>query len=268
MTEPALPPADARQQAMLRLLEPLARLALAQGITLQPLAELMKLALVAAAAREDPAASMSQVSVRTGVHRKDLRRIAERPVPRPTRSPGPEVFSRWLADPRFLTGRGRPRVLPRLPPADGGPSFEELSYSVTSDVHPRAVLGELQRLALAELDGRDRVRLTAAAYVPYGDRGGMLAMLADNVGDHLDAAVANLRSGGERHLEQAMFSDGLSADSAERFNRATLRAWDRIQADLMPILTRLYDEDRLRGSTGTHRVRLGVYGYTDRDGDA
>ena len=45
MTEPALPPADARQQAMLRLLEPLARLALAQGITLQPLAELMKLAL-------------------------------------------------------------------------------------------------------------------------------------------------------------------------------------------------------------------------------
>lgn len=262
-----LPPTDDRQQAVLRLLEPLARLALAQGMTLQPLAELLKLALVAAATRDDPAASMSQISVRTGVHRKDLRRITERPVPRPTRSPSAEVFSRWLADPRYLTARGRPRVLPRLAPGNGGPSFEELSCAVTTDVHPRAVLGELQRLALAVLDERDRVRLTAAAYIPHGDRLGMLAVLADNVGDHIDAAVANLRAGGDRHLEQAVYSDGLSADSAERFNLATRRAWDRIQADLMPVLTRLYDEDRARGTAATHRVRLGVYGYVADESD-
>jgi hypothetical protein len=260
--------ADPRQQAMLRLLEPLARLALAQGLTFQSLAELTKLALAGAARREEPAASTSRIAVRTGVHRKDLRRFAERPVPRPTRALGPEVFSRWLADPRYLTARGRPRVLPRAATADGSPSFESLSSSVTTDVHPRAVLDELLRLGLAELDTRDRVRLVATAYVPAGDRGDMLRILADNVGDHLDAATANLRSGGERHLEQAIFSDGLSADSAETFNRATRRAWQRIQADLMPVLQRLYDEDRARGSGTTHRVRLGVYGYVARDGDA
>lgn len=260
--------ADPRQQAMLRLLEPLARLALAQGLTLQPMAELLKLALVSAARRDEPDASMSRLAVRTGVHRKDLRRIAEHPVPRPTRAPAPEVFARWLADPAYLTARGRPRVLPRVAVPDGGPSFEALSASVTTDVHPRAVLDELLRLGLVELDDRDRVRLVAAAYVPAGDRADMLRILADNVGDHLDAATANLRAGGERHLEQAVFSDGLSAESAEAFNRATRRAWERIQADLMPVLQRLYDGDRERGSPGGHRVRLGVYGYVEADRDA
>ncbi|MEI7444934.1 MAG: DUF6502 family protein, partial [Burkholderiales bacterium] len=252
---------DARQQALLRLLEPLARLALSQGLTLQPLGELMKLALVAAARADEPAASMSRLAVRTGVHRKDLRRIAERPVPKPTRAPAPEVFARWLADPRYLTARGRPRVLPRLAAPGDEPSFESLSESVTTDVHPRAVLDELLRLGLVEVDARDRVRLVAAAYVPAGDRADMLRVLADNVGDHLDAAVGTLRAGGERHLEQAVFSDGLSAESAEAFNRATRRAWDRIQADLMPVLQRLYDGDRARAAPATHRVRLGVYGY-------
>lgn len=269
MTAPTASDApDPRQQALLRLLEPLARLALAQGLTLQPMAELMKLALVAAARGDEPDASMSRLAVRTGVHRKDLRRIAERPVPRATRGPAPEVFARWLADPDYLTARGRPRMLPRVDAGDGEPSFESLASSVTTDVHPRAVLDELLRLGLVELDARDRVRLVAAAYVPAGDRADMLRVLADNVGDHLDAAVANLRSGGARHLEQAVFSDGLSPESAEAFNRATRRAWDRIQAELMPVLQRLHDGDRARGAPATHRVRLGVYGYVAEDRDA
>jgi hypothetical protein len=259
---------DPRQQPLLRLLEPLARLALAQGLTLQTINELMKVALAGAALRLDPDASMSQVSVRTGVHRKDLRRLAGRPAPRPTRSPGSEVFARWLTDPRYLTVRGRPRVLPRTAPPDDGPSFDELAASVTTDVHPRAVLDELLRLALVDIDPRGRIRMVSPAYVPHRDRLRTLALLADNVGDHLDAAVANLEGDGSRFLEQALFSDGLSAESAETFNRATRRAWLSVQADLMPLLQRLYDTDRSTDAPADHRVRLGVYGYSEREPDA
>lgn len=258
---------DPRHAPLLRLLEPLARLALAQGLTLQSLNELLKHALAAAAMRADPGASMSQVSVRTGVHRKDLRRIAERPSPRATRSPGAEVFARWLADPRFLTQRGRPRVLPRVAVRDGEPGFDQLAGSVTTDVHPRAVLEELLRLGLVEVDARDRVHLVAQAYVPHRDRAGMLGLLADNVGDHLDAAVANLDGDGQRFLEQAMFSDGLSAESAAAFNAATRRAWLAVQAELMPVLQALYERDRTGEATTDHRVRLGVYGYAERESD-
>lgn len=259
---------DPRHAPLLRLLEPLARLALAQGLTLQSLTELTKHALAGAAMRADPAASMSQISVRTGVHRKDLRRIADRPSPRAARSPGAEVFARWLADPRYLTRRGRPRVLPRVAAGDDEPSFDALAASVTTDVHPRAVLEELVRLGLVEADARGRVRLVAQAYVPRRDRAGMLALLADNVGDHLDAAVANLEGDGQRFLEQAMFSDGLSAESAEAFNRATRRAWLAVQAELMPVLQALYDHDRAGDAPTDHRVRLGVYGYAERERDA
>jgi hypothetical protein len=259
--------ADPRHAPLLRLLEPLARLALAQGLTLQTLTELAKHALAAAAMRADPRASMSQISVRTGVHRKDLRRIAERHAPRPARSPGAEVFARWLSDPRYLTRRGGPRVLPRTSLREDQPSFDALAASVTTDVHPRAVLEELLRLGLAELDARDRVRLIAQAYVPRGDRAGMLVLLADNVGDHLDAAVANLEGDGERFLEQAMFSDGLTAASAESFTRATRRAWLAVQSELMPVLQALYERDRAGGEPTDHRVRLGVYGYAERDRD-
>jgi len=259
---------DPRQEALLRLLEPLARLALAQGLTLPSLTELLKVALAGAARRADPQASMSQLSVRTGVHRKDLRRLAGRPLPRPTRSAGSEVFARWLADPRFLTARGRPRVLPRTAAAGDGPSFEALAASVTTDVHPRAVLDELVRLGLVAVDPRDRVRMVSPAYVPHRDRLGMLAVLADNVGDHLDAAVANLQADGDRFLDQALFSDGLSAGSADAFNRATRRAWLSVQADLMPLLQRLYEADRRAVEPTDHRVRLGVYGYSEREPDA
>jgi hypothetical protein len=259
------PSSDPREQALLRLLQPLARLALAGGWTLPALVEALKVALATAAADEDPRSSMSQLSVRTGVHRKDLRRIAGRPAPRTARSPVSEAFARWRTDPRFVTARGRPRVLPRLAPPGGGPSFETLAASVTTDVHPRAVLDELQRLGLVEVDAHDRVRLVATAFVPRRDRSQMLGLLAENVGDHLDAAVANLRGDGGRFLEQAMFSDGLSAESAAAFNRATRRVWELASAELMPELQRLFDADRSRGAAGDHRVRLGVYGYVAPD---
>ena len=264
---PDAPSPDPRQQALLRLLEPLGRLALVSGWTLPVLIEALKVALAAAATREAPHASMSQLSVRTGVHRKDLRRIAGQVAPRRVRSPASEVFARWRSDPRYLTARGRPRVLPRLEDSAGGPSFDGLAASVTTDVHPRAMLDELQRLGLVEIDARGCIRLVATAYVPRRDRTQMLGLLAENVGDHLDAAVANLRADGERFLEQAMFSDGLSAESADAFNRATRKAWDAVTSELMPELHRLYEADRSRSAPTDHRVRLGVFGFVERERD-
>ncbi len=80
--------------------------------------------------------------------------------------------------------------------------------------------------------------------------------------------MANLQGDGGRFLDQALFSDGLSAESAETFNRATRRAWLTVQADLMPLLQRLHDTDRGTGAPADHRVRLGVYGYVEREPDA
>lgn len=267
MSEATADPADPTARALQQLLTALSRLALSGGLRLPALVELMKVAMVEAARDGEPALSMSQLSVRTGVHRKDLRRLLDDPAPRPRATPASEVFARWRGDPRYLTARGRPRVLPRAGAAPGEPSFDALVESVTTDVHPRAVLDELLRLGIVAQDARGRLRLVAEAFVPSGDRGQMLRLLADNVADHLDAATANLAGAQPGFLEQAMFSDGLSEASARAFNAATRAAWDDAYATLMPLLQQLYEQDRGRGADTGHRVRFGMYGFLEKTRD-
>jgi hypothetical protein len=271
-----------------RLLEPLAGLALDRGVKLPALIDSLKLALVRAAtavAEADPATgslaaamlaaappsrphrpparSDSRLAVMTGVHRKDLRRIRTTGSTgrAQTRSIAAEVFARWQSDPRFLTRRGRPRVLNRQSDDPARPSFEELVAGITRDVHPRPVLDELLRLRLVETMGvgEGRVRLLQSAYVPVGDATQMLQLAHDNLADHCAAVAANLSGGGRRFLEQAIFSDGLTAESAHAFNRETLAAWEAAFASLMPRLRALYEADRTSGQPRDHRVRLGMY---------
>lgn len=254
-------------EAMLAMLRPLAGIALTLGLKLPELVELTKIALTDAA-RAGPAAarSDSRIAVMTGVHRKDLRRLRERGerLLLRRRSIAAETFSRWLSDPRFLTHRARPRVLPRTRPDEAGRSFDGLVGSISRDVHPRGVLDELQRLGLAALDGRDRVRLTATAFVPGRDRDALLRFAAANVADHLHAADGNLRDGPNQFLEQAIYADELSERSALEFNAATRQAWEAMFAQMMPRLRRLFERDRHESLEMTHRVRLGMYGVVAR----
>ena len=199
----------------------------------------------------------------TGVHRKDLRRIRTTgsTARAHSRSIAAEVFARWQSDPRFLTSRGRPRVLSRQGDDPAQPSFEQLVAGITRDVHPRPVLDELLRLRLAETigAGESRVRLLQSAYVPAGDSMQMIQLAHDNLADHCAAVAANLSGEGRRFLEQAIFSDGLTAESAHAFNRDTLAAWEAAFASLMPRLRALYDADRTATQPRDHRVRLGMY---------
>lgn len=265
----AVDPAEAGAAALGRLLEPIASLALARGVKLPALIDQLKIAMVRAALADAPGAepSDSRLAVMTGVHRKDLRRI--RTTGRPNAPGGhsiaTQVFARWRADPRFLTGRGQPRQLPRSAADPAAPSFDALVASITRDVHPRAVLDELLRLALVEPVRGDRLRLRQAAFVPASDDDAMLALAVDNLGDHAAAVAANLSRGGRRYLEQAVFSDELSAESAEAFNRETLAVWQQVFDRTLPLLRTLFERDRREDRLRDHRVRLGLYSYATRD---
>lgn len=276
-TGAASPAALAPEEAVewfAELLEPLAWLALQRGVRLTALVDSLKLALVRAAARlpaddgQPGGRSDSRLAVMTGVHRKDLRRIRTTGTTTRSRSLSivGEVFARWRTAPRFLTRRGEPRILLRQADAGDRPSFEELVQAVTRDVHPRPVLDEMLRLGMVESDGKagDRIRLLRAAYVPAADRVEQMRLARDNLADHVAAIAANLDSGGDRFLEQAIYSDELTAASARQFNRETLEAWQQIFERLMPRLQSLHEADRRSGQPRDHRVRLGLYGLATR----
>jgi Family of unknown function (DUF6502) len=255
------------QAALAELLAPLCELALRDGVKLQALVELTKRALVNAAdtlyGQDGAALSDSRVSVMTGVHRKDLRSLREtaQPISVRRKNLAAEVFGRWLADPQYLTSKGKPRVLPRQSAKDAEPSFDSLVAGVSQDVHPRAVLEELVRLELAHWDEHDKVRVLANAFTPSADRDAQRRFLAANAADHMRAGRENIDRRGRAFLEQAIYSDQLSAESAQEFNGATLATWEQAFASLMPQLRELYQRDRREQRAMTQRVRFGMYGY-------
>jgi hypothetical protein len=251
-------------QAMQQVLQPLAALAIARGVPFAMLDDLLKSAFVESARAAHPNLPghrmVSRISTATGINRREVARITEArsTAPAVRRSPATRVFTKWLSDPALRTRKGAVLALPRQGPA---PSFETLAQSVTRDVHPRSLLDELCRLGLARIDG-ENVHLEHDSFVPTGDTGRMLGFLGHNVGDHLQAAVANVLSDAPPHLEQAVFADGLSQDSLDAFRQLMRTQWNALRDAAVPALQQLIDADRAAGRPQDQRVRVGLYTYT------
>jgi hypothetical protein len=262
--------AQALQDALRAVLAPLAQLAVERGLPYAALEQSMKHAVVQAAAAVHPQVaahrSVSRISTATGINRREVTRLlqADAAAPRRPRSPASALFAHWLSDPAYLDADGAARVLPRLGAA---PSFESLAHAVTRDVHPRSLLDELLRLKLATLDeATDRVALQRGGFVPRGDRTRMLGFLADNVGDHLRAAVDNLRADGSRHFEQAVFADGLSAESVRRMRALVGPQWKALLETLVPALEQSVRADAGLPAEHKQRMRIGLYAFDDLPG--
>jgi Family of unknown function (DUF6502) len=234
---------------------------------LPDLIEGMKAALVEASTRDrggdEAALSDSQISVLTGVHRKDLRRFKTQGAVKDTyqTSLASQVFSRWRSDPLFLTKAGAPRVLSRIQPDADGRSFESLVISISQDVHPRSVLEELLRLGIVEIAANDKIKLQVKAFIPKNDANELWQISSQNAYDHLMAIAHNLTGRTPQFLEQAMFSDELSSQSATEFNRLSATCWHLAFEFMLPALRQLIAQDRAQGRAATKRVSLGLYSY-------
>ena len=268
MTDPSSPvnPADQALISALRsLLRPMAQLALARGVPFQAAQELFKQAYVEAfCAAQDEGGShrqVSRISTATGIHRRDVTRLmaadaSEAPA---QRSLAVELFTGWVADSRCRDASGAPLALPRQ---GEFPSFEALAKSITRDVHPRSLLDELLRLKLVSWDAEaDTVQLQANAFVPRDDQARMLGFFADNVGDHLRAAVSNVLGEAPAHFEQAIFADELSAESLQAGRGLIGQQWRALVSQLVPELERLIAEDAASDRVKDRRLRIGLYEY-------
>ena len=249
---------------------PLARLLVARGVPYAHAEESLKAAMVEAAREAHPDGLphrlVSRIATTTGINRREvtrLSRVDNAPV-EPQRSAASNTFTRWRTHADYLDAQGQPRVLARQGDA---PSFESLARGVTQDVHPRSLLDELLRLGVARHDpAADTVSLILDAFVPSTDRARMLEFLAHNVGDHLSAAVANVLGPVPRHLERAVFADGLSTRSVAAAEAWMADAWRDMSAALVPFLTQLIaDEAHEPESERQQRFRAGLYDYTERD---
>lgn len=249
--------------ALAQLLEPMAKLCLAKGVPIQAVEKLVRRSYVNAATQAcegfNPDRLTSRISTMTGLTRREVSRIQENPsLQLPvTRSVANDVLTYWTSQSAYVNEQGRPVQLPRQ---GVGPSFEALAGHVTKDVHSRSILAEMIRLNLVAHDkSTDMVRLLEEIYVPSGDWRQMVGFLGVNVGDHLDAAVANVLGDGHQHFEQALLADELSTESVEKAKKLINGEWRRLLTSLGPKLQALMDADKDADRTQNQQLRIGLY---------
>ncbi|MEH3117972.1 MAG: DUF6502 family protein [Methylorubrum populi] len=264
-TEPAPSPDGAALHApVARLLRPLVRLLVQRGITFPALTNLLRELYVNVAeydfALPGKEQTDSRVSLLTGIHRKEVRRLrgAGAPVSQVPAmvSRTSRIIARWVAAPDFTDRQGRPLPLPRSA-EDDAPSFESLVAGVTKDVRPRAVLDEWLDRGLAVLDPEGRVRLLEAAYLPKGGAEPQLYYFGRNLHDHIAAAAENVAGPSPRFFERAVHYDGLSDVLAARLE-------ERAREIAMGALREANAEAHAAcegDAGGRHRWNFGIYVY-------
>lgn len=251
---------------------PLVRLLIRRGATFPAVAEQLRQLFVEEAVAEIQARGMkptsSAVSLLSGVHRKDLRARELKGPPQTTESatatPAPlgligQVVGRWMSDPLYLDG-STPRILQRgIEPG----AFDQLVQSVSTDVGPRAVLEEMLRLNVVRVDD-DRIELDTRGMVPRGDFAAMSEALGVNLRDHAATACANLVDG-RNLLEQALYVDEISPDSAHLLHQAATRAWRPALARVMRLAEKRFARDAVKECEARRqaRVRFGVYFFVE-----
>jgi hypothetical protein len=259
-------PDPAKLQAPLaRLLRPLVRLFIRSGITFPAICDLLRELYVNVAeydfALSNKSQTDSRVSLLTGIHRKEVRRLrgagAPVSVAPVSLSRTSRIIARWLASPDFTDAAGRPLPLPRV--HERTPSFETLVESVTRDVRARAVLDEWLDRRLVEIDAEGRVVLLEAAYVPQGDDA-QLYYFGRNLHDHIAAAAWNVLGYAPRFFERAVHYDGLSREAAHKLEeRARELAMEALQAG-----NRSADSLSEADEGGDWRWNFGTYIYVEQ----
>jgi hypothetical protein len=268
VNEPILRPLSS---AVTRLLKPLVRVLLRNGVSYSTFADLAKWVYVDVATKEFAIAgrkqTTSRVSVISGLSRKEVKRLQELPKPTDTTSyerynRAARVIAAWRRESNFLDTEGNPASLP----LDGnGPTFSELVKRFSGDMPVRAILDELLRVGAVERQKDGKVRLVVRAYVPKASEVDKLHILGTDVRHLITTIDRNLKADPIGPLFQRKVSyDNLPDEVLPEFRALSA---DKAQALLEWLDQWLAQRDRdvspaMEGS-GRNRAGLGIYYFEE-----
>lgn len=256
--------------ALVRILRPLIRILLRNGISYGTFADFAKWLFVEVAEREFGIAgrkqSISRVSVITGLTRKEVMRVRRLPQPDDRESAerynrASRVISGWRRDPEFLDAEGGPAVLA----ATGDErSFSELVRRYSGDMPFRAVLDELVRVGTAEIDESGRVHLRSRAYLPAKDDGMKIHILGTDVSSLITTIDHNLQADQEPLFQRKVKYDNLPEEILPQFRVMAAKSAQSLLEKLDRWLAR-HDRDvnpAVKG-TGRQAAGLGIYYFEE-----
>jgi len=257
-------------RAIRRMARPLVRLLLRNGVTFPVFAELMRGLFIDVAAEDlltdARSRSDSRISLLTGVHRKEIRRLREAAtevdkIPEIV-TLNSAIVARWLADYHEET-TAQPLSLPRSAPS-GTASFDSLIEGVTTDIRPRAILDDWLNQGIVTIDENDHVRLNTSAFIPRPGGEEQLFFFARNLHDHIAAASENVSArDGAPYLDRTVHYDQLPPAIARRLETTARLVSERALLDINRLALELLESEPEADGNATARFNFGVYVYTE-----
>ncbi len=253
-------------RAVQHLLRPLVRLLLARQLPFRFVTELLKGVYVEMADQEfeleGKRQTTSRLSLLTGIHRKDVKRLRAQDAPGyvtpPTVSLGARLVAQWTSGEEFTDADGAARPLRRLPDLPDEPSFEQLVASVSKDIRARSVLDEWNRLGVVELSADGWVQLRVDAFVPAKGFDEKAHYFGRNLHDHMEAGVRNLQGEEPPSLERSVHYTQLSDASIEELSSLAEKLGMQALQSLNRRAQELKRQDA-RQSGPRFRMNFGIY---------
>ncbi len=259
------------QRALRRVVNALVRLLIRQGVTLPQMIEILKRSFVEESDRalraEGESTTVSRISVVSGLHRKEVKRLLALPAesePPPQKvSLTARLLSLWLGDPAFTDEQQQPRPLKRAT-VDGVAGFDDLVRQVSVDIRPRVVLDEWLQRGLIVIDSSERLVLQPEAIYPAKDQQEKLYYFGRHTADHIASCDYNIHSSGHTLPERALFFDRLSAESLDQMEQSCRNWSHRVLAQLNREALALAERDDAAGRA-EGRFTLGIYFYRESE---
>jgi Family of unknown function (DUF6502) len=267
--------------ALKRIFRPFVKLMLANNITYTFVIDVIKGLFVEVAETDfsidDKRQTDSRISLMSGVHRKDVRRLrghnlAVEEVMPANVSLGSQVIALWNANPKYLNEEGMPKPLQRFAAANADESFEGLVRSLSTDIHPRAVLDEWLRLGIARVDDNNFVQLTTDMFIAQEGFEEKVFYFGHNLHDHAQAAISNV-IGQDNYgqqlsfLERCVHYDTLTMASIKEIGEVATKQGMKTLREVNKIADTLGDKDK-GNARANMRMTYGIYYYYEPMQDA
>lgn len=251
--------------AVQKLMQPLVRILLRNGVAYGTLAELVRKVYVDVAYRDfAPRArkqTVSRVSALTGLTRKEVSRLLEAGgtdvMPEQARfNRAIRVISGWRNDSRYHDASGKPAVLP----LEGtGETFAGLVREYSGDIPTMAMLSTLQEAGSVSVS-KGSVRLVRNAYVPGRDAADKIAILGADVCELTSTIDHNLVSApDELRFQRKVAYDNVAPEAVAKLRKLSSRK----AQELLEQLDRQFSAHEV-GDGGGHEgkyISLGIYYY-------
>jgi hypothetical protein len=263
------------KHSVAKILRPLVRIMLRNGMTFREFCDMAKTVFFHVGLDELAESSKrvtdSQLSIFTGLHRKDINEFrnlpAEEPpiIERETYSAGAAIIAEWTTNKLYADKDGQPAPLPYVSDKAHTPNFSSLVEGISKDIRPRAYLDELIRLKIVTVDENDIITLQQEAYLTSEDWAAQIDFLTRNVGDHANASVTNILASKPPFFDRSAYHGNLTED-----DMTLLRTM--IDTGAMELLRTVYRhaeklalKNKNLAKKDALRMTLGIYFYNTKE---